>query len=263
MKSVAFAAALVGCATAAIDASHVKFVDYSPETGNFLFRTGAPANDTSGIAYEELTNIFRQVAANHSLRLPTKFAMVDFCLYTHETSLIEEEKKFFAQNPSLGRFFHYPQYGVNIALVEAGCLRYAEEPCLSVQPHDLSSHANHELGKHFESWGDLIDHSDKVINQMYSLLHTKSDTPLVIFGHCACGCDRTGQIFADYYMRFQNMSFTEAMTVDVHVPNRPIGYEHQVASQFYCLYLQNTRPAEFPKLTDCTNCKPFACKRLG
>lgn len=77
---------------------------------------------------------------------------------------------------------------------------------------------------------------------MRTLLDTKHDKPYVIFCisfnylivHCECGCDRTGEVGANFVIKYHGWNFTRAMTFNEAVPKRHILYVNQVnKSEYY------------------------------
>ena len=65
-----------------------------------------------------------------------------------------------------------------------------------------------------------------VAHQIHCALDVLSS---VLWGHSHCGCDRTGEFFGSYYMRYQNRTFTQAMALDYHVPDNYIKYQYQLS----------------------------------
>lgn len=48
--------------------------------------------------------------------------------------------------------------------------------------------------------------------------HTfKGDLPTVIYLHCECGCDRTGEIGGAYALRYLNKSYSEVVAWDTSI----------------------------------------------
>ena len=234
--------------------SHVRLVDRST-TGNFLFRGGIPLNSSDEFAYHQLVREMRRVAG---AGFPSHFQLVDICLLTAETADIENERQFFTTNPHLGRFIHWPIYGVGSVRTACASLGIPSSECAAEQPANLTAHVRGRLVAAYKDWADAGNQLDDRLSYIRSLLLSEHSTPLVLFGHCECGCDRTGEVFAAYAIRYLNQSFTQAMTFDESVPHRHIGYHNQLAAQWYCLYLQATNATGMP-LNDCLNCKAFRC----
>lgn len=63
----------------------------------------------------------------------------------------------------------------------------------------------------------------------------------IIYGHCDCGCDRTGQLFGSYAMRWQNKTWDEANKMNTVIATRPMECENYRNMQWYCLYLKHVR----------------------
>jgi protein-tyrosine phosphatase len=66
-----------------------------------------------------------------------------------------------------------------------------------------------------------IDDLPKLTAKLRGLL-TQHERPALIYSHCEAGTDRTGEVSGAYYMRYLNMSFSEALYKDNHVQNRPM-----------------------------------------
>lgn len=65
----------------------------------------------------------------------------------------------------------------------------------------------------------MIDDLPKLTKKLYDML-TESKPPTVIYTHCEAGTDRTGEVSGAYYLRYLNMSFTDALYKDNHVQHR-------------------------------------------
>lgn len=70
----------------------------------------------------------------------------------------------------------------------------------------------------------------------------------VIYGHCDCGCDRTGQTFGSYALRFLNYTWDQANKWDMQVAGRPIQCPNWLTMQWYCLYLQQVVAGQYSTL---------------
>jgi hypothetical protein len=246
------------CGIFAIDFTHVRLVDYSFKSGNFLFRTGDPSNQTSGIAYDELVTMFALRAKEAGQSFPQTFRLIDLSFWTTEEQKVEDESRFFQTHPCLGQLFHWPLYGIDDGALKVGCQNNGIANCQSTQPAYFDVHDLKVMASHFLEWGDnsnLFQH----VAATHDWLITRSNISQVIFGHCTCGCDRTGAFFGAYYMQYLNRSFSQTMKYSERIPFRHIEYGMQIYVQWYCTYLHATNPLNFPALLDCTNCKPFVC----
>jgi len=243
----------------AMDTSHVKLVDYSSITGNFLYRSGEPKNTDGTFAWDTLNTTFAKIAASNGIPFPTDYYLYDLCLLTTETSDINMERAYFQQNPTKGKFETWPIWGIVQSDLTSACKTYNIKNCNDVQPKTFSSADLKTLSTNYDSWADPIDSLEYRIPYTYNLLHTKYSKPYVILFHCECGCDRTGEFYAAYAMQYMNQTFTQAMSYDITIPNRNICYNNQVGSEWYCenLYFKG----DYPHANDCGNCDPFACSQ--
>lgn len=74
---------------------------------------------------------------------------------------------------------------------------------------------------------------------------------MVIYFHCECGCDRTGEIGGSYAMKYMNMTYAEAYHWDESIAGRWIIPNHNWAMEWYCEYLHyvegmNVQPCSLP-----------------
>ena len=256
---------LVACAsviqlTAALE--HTAFVDHDPNTGNLLFRTGSPLvhrghHRDKDIDFEPLMSQFKTAAENAGVKWPADFFVQDFSLWTTETETIAHEKAWWEKHSELGNVTHWPIYGMHHSTLEAGCKHNSIEKCTdrTKQPNTMADADVGTLGKTFLAWGDTDDLHSRLAT-INGLLHTKMSKPQVIFFHCTCGCDRTGEFGIAYSIKYQSMTWTDAMAYDVKLIKRNPTYSNMVMSQWYCEYLANTGQYSH---TDCGNCNPFQC----
>lgn len=77
-----------------------------------------------------------------------------------------------------------------------------------------------------------------LFGQVRRLLLDTSSTPVVIFAHCTCGCDRTGEFSAAYAMQYLGATLTEARNTNVQLIKREMFYTNQYATSWYCFYLK-------------------------
>mmetsp|Transcript_2326 Transcript_2326/g.5475 ORF Transcript_2326/g.5475 Transcript_2326/m.5475 type:complete len:278 (+) Transcript_2326:43-876(+) len=241
-----------------VQRSHVRFVDHDPATNNFLFRTGTPSDLFSAIDMPGLKRDFGEEAKKAGLKLPDDFYLIDLCLWTSEYEDIAKEAKWFSDHKDRGEFHWWPMWGVSQEYVDAGCkLNNITHCATNMQPGTMSPEDEKVMALSYPQWAnDTADQIGSRMAMVNAWLHTPADKPRVIFGHCTCGCDRTGEFFAAYMLQYQNKSFVEAMTIDESVPKRHIGYSHQVAAQWYCNYLRLNGNIT---TDDCDKCEPFRC----
>lgn len=253
--------------------SHVRLVETAGR--NWLFRGGIPINATGGFAYAELSATFAQRAAEAGRSdFPAAFHLVDISFLHSELADIAVEKAFFDAHPQLGELWLWPVSGVKYwkrpwdrspppsiydACHAAGVHR---DDCPSAQPRDFKAGALAAMTAAYLEWGDS-DLPRRLNATRRAPLAPRADgAPLVLYGHCECGCDRTGEFFAAYQMAYMNRTFVEAMTFDTTVPNRHISYQNQAATQWYCHWLAAQGGAAV-STADCNACDapPFArCK---
>ncbi|KYR01243.1 putative protein tyrosine phosphatase [Tieghemostelium lacteum] len=193
---------------------------------NYLFRGNEPKiggeNGTTVFAYSELVDYLQNASSQVGVTLPENFYIFDIKLITgplpSEIPDIELEANFFAANPELGEFATNQTVGDII------------------DPNFLSQTEIAKMVKSIYTWQkDDLPERMRMIHNM--LNYYENDLPVVIYIHCECGCDRTGEIFASYVMRFKGQSFQEAMDWDYQIAGRPIEWPSQWASLWYCWYL--------------------------
>ena len=146
----------------------------------------------------------------------------------------------------------------------AACKKWGIQHCKTRQPADFAPSDYLTLSRNFLQWDRDTKYRDDALDIRLQtafgwLTQRRAAVPLVIFGHCSCGCDRTGEFFGAYYMRYQGWNLTRALTYDEGVPLRHIVYAYQVAVQWYCGWLFASDPTRYHQLTDCRNCQAFRC----
>ena len=242
---------------------HVRLVE--ERNGNLLFRGPEPKKLFGGFSWDSLLLTMRTEAALKGKKFPSSYSLVDVCLLTHEANDIAMERRFFQDHADKGTFVHYPTYGVNATTLTAACRAAAgvnaSAVCAnntSLQPRNYPAALVEKIAKQYPQQLDRL--SDPLIERLAFVngLMDASGTPKIVYFHCECGCDRTGEFAAAYAMRYLNKTFTAAMKYDVTVPERNIGYGNQVAAQWYCEYLYYS--GQYASATnDCANCEPFRC----
>jgi len=210
---------------------HIHFVDQTTiESGlnNFLFRGGNPddQNDTL-FDYDGLKTGLINASKAAGIVLPSSFYIIDinflnlFPTWVGEEEHVQAEFNFFNANPDKGNFIFWETLG---------SWDNATSPSLTGNP------LRDYLVSTFESWqsDQLVSHTE----WMRKLLYTKWPLPAVIYGHCDCGCDRTGERFGSYYMKYLNMSWENTNELNTQIAGRPMGCENYLAMQWYCLWLR-------------------------
>jgi protein-tyrosine phosphatase len=141
------------------------------------------------------------------------------------------EENFFKANPSLGEA-HMKQIFGDLTSPAVLPRSYVEEQA-----------------KTLDTW--QIDHLPTYIPSLNKMLKTKGPqgVPTVIYFHCECGCDRTGEIAGSYAMKYLNMTYVQAYAWDDEVAGRWILPNHNWALEWYCEYLNYV---EGMKVQPCT-----------
>jgi len=215
---------------------HVRFVDkqQSPQgRWNYLFRGGNP--DITKDLHMNFGSLVKQVqiAANKSqVILPADVYFVDVNLLNLDSSngnnLDEtraiQEFAFFKKNPQLGEFVFWESVGTP---------DNATEVLLNgkgIRPY---------LIQNLPSWApDNLVGRMELLRQMLTADYGKS---AIIYGHCDCGCDRTGQLFGSYYLRWLNFSWEATNKMNTEVATRPMGCSEYRNMQWYCLWLRDVK----------------------
>jgi len=204
----------------------IVLLDHTPPSSglnNFLFRGNEPkilVNQTDVFAYDLLLQFMKNASRIVGLTLPSDFYLMDLKqVYAHEFGRddIVLEKTFFEKNPSLG------ELGLNIT---SGDL---------FSPQIIPTKERLQLARSLPTWQH--DNLPARIPWLRSLLFARYPKPLVIYVHCECGCDRTGEIAGSYAMRYLNMSYPKVLGWDDAIAGRPIMPEHAWAIHWYCYFL--------------------------
>ena len=88
------------------------------------------------------------------------------------------------------------------------------------------------MAEAWESWGNEYGLADALASVHHRLRTAGRSKPTVLYVHDTCGCDRSGEFFAAYLMRYKQYSFLRAMQVnELSVAKRHIAYAHQTAAQ--------------------------------
>jgi hypothetical protein len=251
-------------AVTAIDHKHVRLVEHDARSSNLLYRSGQPLNDTTGaFAYEELIAAFRFRAEVAGIPFPTTFRLIDLSyIYSwvpSQAAKLQAEIDFYDANPSTGELIVQPIFGINSTAMQSACETLALDctaaQLSSRQPRDFSVVNRSSLSRGFH----VLDQDDTFarLKHVRALLTTPSETPLVIFGHCECGCDRTGQFFGAYNMLFHGQAFTDVMLFTNGLEWGAQTYENQVALQWFCEKL--VFDGVYRHKYDCDQCLDIPC----
>jgi hypothetical protein len=235
--------------------------------GNMLYRGPEPKSLLGGFAWDSLIEAMKVEAVLKGKHFPKSFTFVDICLLgshgKEDEKKIAMEEKYFQEHPQKGYFVHYPIYGVNASSLTRACNATNYTACASnesLQPNQYPQSVVQMLGRNYNSSSGL-EQSDYLVERLANvngLMEMTSKGPLVVYFHCTCGCDRTGEFYAAYAMRYLNQSFTEAIKYDTTVPHREIGYGNQVAAEYFCEYLYYNGMYG-NRTNDCGNCEVFRC----
>mmetsp|Transcript_95479 Transcript_95479/g.307815 ORF Transcript_95479/g.307815 Transcript_95479/m.307815 type:complete len:234 (+) Transcript_95479:92-793(+) len=174
--------------------------------------------------------------------------LLDFSLLTDEVDQIAAEKSALGDS-----FVHWPTFGVVPAAFQKACREYDVAECPStMQPGNMTAENVHTLAKAFPKWD--VDHLAERVEILHSRLHEDLDgldLARVIFFHCSCGCDRTGELAAAYSMRYLNQTFTEMYVENAKVAGRnTVGW---VAPAARCT------PTRWPHSGIASTCERRAC----
>eukprot|EP00411_Alexandrium_monilatum_P029825 CAMPEP_0175367364 /NCGR_PEP_ID=MMETSP0095-20121207/19625_1 /TAXON_ID=311494 /ORGANISM="Alexandrium monilatum, Strain CCMP3105" /LENGTH=334 /DNA_ID=CAMNT_0016665421 /DNA_START=37 /DNA_END=1040 /DNA_ORIENTATION=+ len=198
---------------------------------NLLMRTGNPAVYSvhgPAISYSALEQALTRAAGSLFPAGPVDFVDVTL-LGEKEARIVNVEHEGFGSN-----LVSWPLTGVRPDSFSAACdIRGLSCPA-SMQPAELAPHARQRLAADFVHWD--TDDLDRRVVELRQILEApgKNGAPRVVFFHCLCGCDRTGELSAAYAMRYRNMSLTQALAENELVAGRHMYYNFQVASHWYC-----------------------------
>jgi len=194
---------------------------------NYIFRGNEPkmTNSTGDyFAYDLLKQYLTEEAANRSIHLPDQFQLIDYKLYffkdPFEEPDIKLENDFFIDNPTLGE--------LRLQSILGDLTSPSIYPTFYIKSEAIS----------LSSWQP--DNLPKFIQTLHTLLYTPGpkNLPVVIYFHCECGCDRTGEVAGSYAMQYLNMTFYDAYAWDQSIAGRWILPNNEWAMEWYCSYLQ-------------------------
>jgi hypothetical protein len=151
-------------------------------------------------------------------------SMLDTIKSSEKDELKTEETFFAAQHPSMlpgSKLIHWPIVG---SIISPSI--YPKSICLSKAKKLASSD------------------SDKMVDktkQIHDMMLAGANTTLVIYFHCDAGMDRTGEMYGDYQMRYNNQTYHEVYDFDNTIEgnnSRKINTVNKQALEWMCLYLQ-------------------------
>ena len=229
---------------------HVHLVDVVKGSGgasgqmNLLFRSGSPdTKDGVAFAYDQLLSQMREVAAAEGgVTIPDKCEIVDVNLLNvqqgenGDRGETQQEFDFFNKYaPStpykVGDLYHFwatfgTEANASDPTIDAAHRQYLvdTEPAWNMDQLSIRVAALQDMMGDF-SWG----------------------VSKCIFFHCDCGCDRTGEMAAAYYLSSlpANTDHPDAWStinaVNVKIPGRPWGCNNYLAAHWHCLWLEQIR----------------------
>eukprot|EP00762_Andalucia_godoyi_P005056 ANDGO_03935.mRNA.1 hypothetical protein DDB_G0285459 len=216
-------------------------VVYRSPTNGWLFRGDQPRNASisnvtecgSTIPYSScfdydtlLSFLHKKAVEEASSDFPDSSASFSFYDLSFISNFSPTEKidfnaeiSFFLKHPQLGFMYPWGLHGVS----SAQC------------PWEYTEDVRLQLASTFPRWDkDALVPNTAFLHTML----TENKKPVVAYGHCEEGIDRTGEMMAAYQMRFLNLSFPESMKIADAVGGRPIHIENRCAAQWFCYYLQ-------------------------
>jgi len=209
---------------------------------NLLYRGNEPkiTNSTGPFfAYDLLTSYMADSAKSKGISFPSEYWLIDIKLIYPDWPIewpdIALERNFFVSNPTLGSFATHHVIG-DLTPPWMYPSSYVQSYALNLtnwQPDDLPAYIHH-IRNLLETGGDNPS-PEKI--------------PTVVYFHCECGCDRTGEIAGSYAMRYLNFTFVEANTWDQKVAGRWILPNHKNGMEWYCEYLYFAK--NFSKVIPC------------
>lgn len=235
----------LACVLGQVD--HVHWVDSDPTTGNMLFRGGAP-EVKGNFDWNALVGAMSVAAKAVNKTLPPSFQVLDINVenlddrYFHHDGLhVVAEKEFFDKNPRNGTFVFWYTHGT---------FGKAAQSFLSDDIHWLATT--------YTTWS--TDNLWIRVPALRSYLTRKTSPPTVIYLHCDCGCDRTGELMGSYAMQYQGKTWDQVCEWNNQIAGRPQMCPNVHSMQWYCLYLNQV--LGFKSTGNCLNdhyCLPVSC----
>eukprot|EP01113_Clastostelium_recurvatum_P020432 TRINITY_DN2422_c0_g1_i1.p1 TRINITY_DN2422_c0_g1~~TRINITY_DN2422_c0_g1_i1.p1 ORF type:complete len:248 (-),score=55.75 TRINITY_DN2422_c0_g1_i1:89-787(-) len=189
---------------------HLRFIQ---QVGKNLLYRGPEPKENNTFALKQMV-----AAMDKQHPLPSIYTILDVNLLTTETSDIEMEVAFFKANPKVGSILLWPTYGANTA------------------PYSYSTAVIKERAINISQW--MKDDLPTRMVTIRKLLETPVDPPLVIYMHCECGCDRTGEMSISYYMQFMNMTLAQAHKINTDIIGREMETDEKYGMEWYCFHLK-------------------------
>ena len=207
--------------------------------GNYLFRGGSPDTGKESATVLNISDLrasLAQAAHEENVTLPANYLLLDISLENLKTSFhfvpgrdgyhVQAEYEYSADNPHLGDFIFWEMHGTSEAAT-----------------HPALEKSRPWFAATFDSWNNdrLVE---RVERMRWFLANGRtsadsSERPLVIFAHCDCGCDRTGELFGAYAMRFFSWTWSRVNEENTRIAGRPMMCHNYRMMQWYCLYLED------------------------
>jgi len=112
-------------------------------------------------------------------------------------------------------------------------LRHGHVPNDWAMPDDLLTRL-HQL----KSWLEGLTVVDE---SLHNHQHHRRQRTVVLFVHCFCGSDRTGELMGSWNMWYSNLKWKQAQQTNTFIAKRPMGCGNYLAMQWMCLYLEGQR----------------------
>ncbi|KAJ4458965.1 hypothetical protein PAPYR_5256 [Paratrimastix pyriformis] len=207
----------------------------------FLFRGNTPLTHTALCAEEQtfderaLDLVLRQrIAEARHFNFTQSYFLFDLSFVNPSTDCpdlhdLEREKEYVAAHPSTTELWNL-------------ILRGDQD-----DPFTLPVPERMERAKNLSSW--QVDNLPANVERVFSLLHRPGPTPtfpLIIYGHCEQGWDRTGQFMGSYAMAHLNMTRASVIEWNESIKGGPIMAKHQRSLDWYCFYLEANSSTRAP-----------------
>lgn len=214
----------------------VANVHYMDSVGsNFLFRGGLPqTGNPPAFNYNGLKQAIMNAGKRAGVKVPSSFYIIDVNFLNIENPKdarwIAVEQKFFQTNPTFGRIQVWGMNGIGL---------HINDPRLAANrlylARNLDSWLNDRLARRVEILRGWLEGP--------AFVNGNTKLPVVIYMHCAAGCDRTGEFSGAYYLRYLHKSWEEVNAINRSMckHNRPFGCKNYRAVQWYCLWLNLER----------------------
>lgn len=246
-----------------IDFNKVHLVDAQSSRGSgyasnsFLFRGNAPLVNSPStgepvFAYDEVLNYTRTRVAEANGTFPANNSLVYLVDITFENvfdKFFENEALFWANatNADKGKYLHWELLG---AVEWATGMTTAEQDAMI------------QAGTVWKE--DQVPVRIQLVRDMLLNGPPSGYDALVVYVHCAGGCDRTGEFVGSYRMNFfHTAQLAPIYAQDVQECGRAPDYFASGALGWFCLTwnLYNATALSLPPMTDCLTA--YTCKLLG